>query len=406
MIWLGKTGDFHFFPASGWPGACVFGFGKLSDCGATAGSTRAGAPLPRPAVARALGRVHRAACRFFARRSSSRSARRTRRPPARRDCRSAASSCARASQLARRVRERAAARLRRHLRRGDGRRLGLQPNGIGSLFISEIGALGQPERRRPKSSTRTPSRGCSLSSPCSSPPRRFSPSSPSCSLDPRARPHEAVAVSEGLAPRRSLTRVGLRRFVRRPVAVTALAVLLAPDRRRARAGLARDGADAIDLAGREERAVARPPVRHGPHRPRRRSTGRSTGCARPTRSGSPPPASRSFLGVPARPARRLLRRLARRDADARRRSRDGVSRDRLHPRGVRPLPSGVAAHADPRVRAFMWTMVARAVRAHVSACARPNSSRRRARSERRRRGFSCAISSRTRSARSSSPARR
>lgn len=25
VIWLGKTFDFHFFPASGWPGACIFG---------------------------------------------------------------------------------------------------------------------------------------------------------------------------------------------------------------------------------------------------------------------------------------------------------------------------------------------------------------------------------------------
>src|SRR3954454_8974880 len=25
VIWLGTTWDFHFFPASGWPGACIFG---------------------------------------------------------------------------------------------------------------------------------------------------------------------------------------------------------------------------------------------------------------------------------------------------------------------------------------------------------------------------------------------
>jgi len=36
----------------------------------------------------------------------------------------------------------------------------------------------------------------------------------------------AIALGEGFAPRRSLTRVGLRRFVRRPAALTAFAVLL------------------------------------------------------------------------------------------------------------------------------------------------------------------------------------
>ena len=108
-----------------------------------------------------------------------------------------------------------------------------------------------------------------------------------------------------------------------------------------------------------------------------------------------------------RPARRLLRRLARRDRHADRRSRDGVPGRRLHARRVRLLPAGVSAHADRRLLVVhVGDRRARGARRRRAA-ARDRVRRGRARSRRvERRGSSRGICSRTSAARSSSRRRR